>query len=121
MQLKDYFAREATQDIESVFLISKSACAFVNYGSEAACMAAVDRFHATRLLGMRIVCRRRRGVASDSSAELSPAKPDHEEASNRALTEVPSGSVAAEGTDDSPLAKYEAGAEAEAEAEVSDK
>ena len=43
--LKDHFSRDATKDIESLFLISKSNCAFVNYRTEASCTAAMHRFH----------------------------------------------------------------------------
>lgn len=60
IDLKDHFAREATHDIESVFLISKSNCAFVNYKTEAACAAAMARFHDSRFHGVRLVCRLRR-------------------------------------------------------------
>lgn len=60
IELKDYFAREATKDIESVFLISKSNCAFVNYKSELACSSAMARFHDSRFKGVRLVCRLRR-------------------------------------------------------------
>ncbi|KAB8232525.1 putative YT521-B-like splicing factor [Aspergillus alliaceus] len=63
-ELKDYFAREATRDVESVFLISKSNCAFVNYKTEAACLAALSRFHDSRFHGARLVCRLRRGSMS---------------------------------------------------------
>lgn len=62
--LKDHFAREATTEIESVFLISKSNCAFVNYRSEEACTAAMTRFHDSRFQGVRLVCRLRRSVAA---------------------------------------------------------
>ncbi|KZF26894.1 hypothetical protein L228DRAFT_21212 [Xylona heveae TC161] len=72
--LKDHFAREATQDIESVFLISKSNCAFVNYKTEATCAAAMARFHDSRFQGVRLVCRLRR------STNNSPAR-DHPESS----------------------------------------
>jgi hypothetical protein len=57
--LKDHFSREATDHIESVFLISKSNCAFVNYQSETACFAAMDRFHYSHFQGVRLVCRPR--------------------------------------------------------------
>lgn len=60
IELKDYFSRDATHDIESVFLISKSNCAFVNYKTEEACMAAMTRFHDSRFKGVRLVCRLRR-------------------------------------------------------------
>lgn len=61
--LKDHFSREATKDIESLFLISKSNCAFVNYRSEASCTAAMHRFHDSRFNGVRLVCRLRRSSA----------------------------------------------------------
>ena len=62
--LKEHFSREAMHDIESVFLISKSNCAFVNYKSESACAAAMVRFHDSRFQGVRLVCRLRRGTAA---------------------------------------------------------
>jgi len=66
--LKDHFSREATNDIESLFLISKSNCAFVNYRTEAACTAAMDRFHDSRFHGVRLVCRLRRGTPTEGSS-----------------------------------------------------
>jgi len=68
IDLKDHFSRDAREDIESLFLISKSNCAFVNYRSEAACDAAMHRFHDLRFNGVRLVCRLRRGVSSTSGA-----------------------------------------------------
>lgn len=65
--LKEHFSRDATKDIESVFLISKSNCAFVNYKNETACAAAMTRFHDSRFQGVRLVCRLRRGSAATSS------------------------------------------------------
>lgn len=64
IDLKDHFSRDAKDDIESVFLISKSNCAFVNYNSEAACAAAMTRFHDSRFQGVRLVCRLRRTSAN---------------------------------------------------------
>ena len=68
MDLKDHFSRDATDDIESVFLISKSNCAFVNYKSEVRCQAAMSRFHDSRFRDVRLVCRLRR----DSSSSAPP-------------------------------------------------
>ena len=62
--LKDHFSRDATNTIESVFLISKSNCAFVNYRTDAACAAAMARFHDSRFQGVRLVCRLRRSSSS---------------------------------------------------------
>lgn len=60
LDLKDHFSRDATRDIESLFLISKSNCGFVNYRTEEACAAAMQRFHDSRFQGVRLVCRLRR-------------------------------------------------------------
>jgi len=58
-ELKDHFSRDATDAIESVFLISKSNCAFVNYKTEESCTAALGRFHDSRFQGAKLVCRLR--------------------------------------------------------------
>lgn len=68
--MKDHFARHATDVILSVFLISKSNCAFVNYKTEEACAAAMARFHESRFQGVGLVCRLRR-----SSANVVPGVP----------------------------------------------
>ena len=73
MDLKDHFSREATKDIESLFLISKSNCAFVNYRTEAACAAAMQRFHDSRFQGVRLVCRLRRNSAPSSGTPTAPS------------------------------------------------
>lgn len=67
LDLKDHFSQDATEDIESVFLISKSNCAFVNYKSAAACAAALVRFHDSRFQGVRLVCRLRKGFTAPGS------------------------------------------------------
>ncbi|RMZ05601.1 hypothetical protein D0862_04910 [Hortaea werneckii] len=69
--LKDHFSRDATKEIESLFLISKSNCAFVNYRTESACVAAMNRFHDSRFQGVRLVCRLRRGSSANVSSTFS--------------------------------------------------
>ena len=57
-----------------MFLISKSNCAFVNYRTDAACAAAMNRFHDSRFHGVRLVCRLRRTPASPApGVPLGPA------------------------------------------------
>ena len=68
VDLKNHFSRDAMSDIESLFLISKSNCAFVNYKTEAACTAAMHRFHDSRFYGVRLVCRLRRSAVSSLGA-----------------------------------------------------
>lgn len=75
MDLKDHFSRDATDDIESVFLISKSNCAFVNYKSEESCQAAMSRFHDSRFQNVRLVCRLRRGSTSSAPPTPQTAQP----------------------------------------------
>ncbi|KAF8434227.1 YT521-B-like domain-containing protein [Terfezia claveryi] len=67
IELKDHFSRGATNEIESVFHISKSSCAFINYKTDAACNEAMARFHDNRFKGVRLVCRLRRNSAVTSS------------------------------------------------------
>src|ERR1051326_7091503 len=71
--LKDHFSRDATRDIESLFFIAKSNCAFVNYRTEAACTAAMHRFHDSRFHGVRLVCRLRRSSTATSGIPTGPS------------------------------------------------
>ncbi|KAL1304621.1 hypothetical protein AAFC00_003588 [Neodothiora populina] len=88
--LKDHFSREATKEIESLFLISKSNCAFVNYKTEVACTAAMKRFHDSRFNGVRLVCRPRRESAPSAAATAtaSPRPSDSNRADNDSKTIV---------------------------------
>jgi RNA recognition motif-containing protein len=73
VSMKDHFSRDATKEIESLFLISKSNCAFVNYRTETACTAAMHRFHDSRFNGVRLVCRLRRSSAPASGVPTGPS------------------------------------------------
>ena len=69
--LRDLFSEGTDQDgIESIFLIYRTCCAFVNYRSSRACLEAMGRFHDTWFQNVRLVCRLRRG-----SGGLLPAGP----------------------------------------------
>jgi YT521-B-like domain len=57
--LKDHFSSGTIKEIKSLFLISKSNCAFVNYSTNAACIFAEEKFNHTMFQGIRLVCRRR--------------------------------------------------------------
>lgn len=87
VSMKDHFSRDATKDIESLFLISKSNCAFVNYRTEAACTAAMHRFHDSRFNGVRLVCRLRRSSAPASGV---PTGPSAMTATQQSITSPPS-------------------------------
>jgi RNA recognition motif-containing protein len=85
VDLKDHFSRDATNNILSVFLISKSNCAFVNYKTEESCSAAMTRFHDTRFQGVRLVCRLRRSSATAITA--APTGPAAASGSQSAVVE----------------------------------
>lgn len=95
MDLKDHFSQDATKDIQSVFLISKSNCAFINYKTESACVAALSRFHDSRFHGVRLVCRLRRGLPSPGktlnigSSASSTSSPGHERSGSKLLDPNP--------------------------------
>jgi hypothetical protein len=114
VDLKDHFSRDATKDIESVFLISKSNCAFVNYRTEASCAAAMSRFHDSRFQGVRLVCRLRRssvnavagvptgpaalGQKETSGAQVSPSDPE-----TKAQPTAPESKAQTEGSETAPV------------------
>ncbi|KAJ6106736.1 hypothetical protein N7512_010253 [Penicillium capsulatum] len=107
VELKDHFSQDATYDIESVFLISKSNCAFVNYNSAASCAAALARFHDSRFQGVRLVCRLRKGVSVPGSgtraeSEAPAAAPSNDDEETSVISE-PSPAPAQEG---SPLDRF---------------
>ncbi|KAF7170727.1 hypothetical protein CNMCM5623_003284 [Aspergillus felis] len=92
VDLKDHFSQDATKDIQSVFLISKSNCAFINYKTESACVAALSRFHDSRFHGVRLVCRLRRGLASPgktSNIGSSSTSPVNEYSASKLLDSNP--------------------------------
>ncbi|KAK4984599.1 hypothetical protein LTR50_006506 [Elasticomyces elasticus] len=89
LELKDHFSKDATKDIESLFLISKSNCAFVNYRTEAACTAAMTRFHDSRFHGVRLVCRLRRGSIASAVAASGASVPLVPEALEGSLEDDP--------------------------------
>ena len=62
MKLKEHFSAGATAAIESVFWISKSKSAFVNYKTAEALSDAVKRFHQSKFEGVRLACRVRRAI-----------------------------------------------------------
>ncbi|KAJ5288030.1 Nucleotide-binding alpha-beta plait [Penicillium angulare] len=77
-ELKDYCSQGATEDIESVFLISKSNCAFVNYRSAAASATALARLHHSVFQDVRLVCRPRKSITELDSVHEAVAFPSQQ-------------------------------------------
>ncbi|KAF9205013.1 hypothetical protein BGZ49_004590 [Haplosporangium sp. Z 27] len=83
-ELQSIFEAEPTEaegDIqhdvpESIFILSKSNCAFVNYSSHEAVDRAVRRFHDREFKNTRLVCRPRKDPATDpySNKMMSPGR-----------------------------------------------
>jgi hypothetical protein len=75
MNLVFHVCKEAP-GLESLFLISKSNCAFANYKDEATCAAAQTKIHDSRFQTVRLVSRLRRssvGTAAGLAAPTGPA------------------------------------------------
>lgn len=68
LQLRDYFAAGAAAELESVFFMSRSNCAFVNYRSATAAVEAADRFRNANFHGALLTCRVRNSPAVEASS-----------------------------------------------------
>lgn len=62
-----------TSGLESLFLISKSNCAFANFKDEASCSAAQAKIHDSRFQTVRLVSRLRRNSGGTPSETPVPA------------------------------------------------
>ncbi|KAK9239640.1 YT521-B-like domain-containing protein [Lipomyces kononenkoae] len=89
LDLRDMFA---SPDIESVFLISKSNCAFVNYSSDGAVRDALEKFKRSGgvLKGTKLVARMQRGSVADRTA---PTHADDATEPAGSITGEPGGSA----------------------------
>ncbi|KAG6039150.1 hypothetical protein E4U39_007825 [Claviceps sp. Clav50 group G5] len=66
MVLLDHVCKE-TQGLESLLLIPKSRCAFINYKDEATCSAARQRLNNSEFQSVRLISRLRKNAARCSS------------------------------------------------------
>ena len=64
VDLRDHFSKGFTRDIESVFLMLKSNCAFINYSTETSCQEAANVFQNSQFMGISLVCRIRKAKFS---------------------------------------------------------
>ncbi|KAI9890042.1 MAG: hypothetical protein M1814_004558 [Vezdaea aestivalis] len=75
LDLKEHFSKGAKNDIMSVFLMSSTNCAFVNYKTDAACAAALERFNEAPFHGTKLLCRYRRSGAAVSALSGNTTNP----------------------------------------------
>jgi len=64
-----------TQGLESLFLISKSNCAFANFNDEKMCIAAQQQLHDSKFQSVRLVSRLRKSTVEGSAGQTAPTGP----------------------------------------------
>jgi hypothetical protein len=89
MSLVHHVCKE-TSGLESLFLISKSNCAFANFKDEASCSAAQTKIHDSRFQTVRLVSRLRRNSGGTPSETPVPAGTADLVASSATPSGVPS-------------------------------
>ncbi|KAI0203956.1 hypothetical protein F4808DRAFT_416395 [Astrocystis sublimbata] len=61
--------------MESLFLISKSNCAFANFQAEPTCVTAQQKLHESKFQSVRLVSRLRKSTVEGSSGQTAPTGP----------------------------------------------
>jgi hypothetical protein len=90
MNLVLHVCKEAPR-LESLFLISKSNCAFANFNDEATCAAAQQKIHDSKFQTVRLVSRLRRNSVGTASGNAVPTWPAAlTPPSNPSLAQTPS-------------------------------
>ncbi|KAI0429292.1 YT521-B-like domain-containing protein [Xylaria sp. FL1042] len=74
MSLVYHICKEAT-GLESLFLISKSNCAFANFKDEISCITAQQKLHDSKFQSVRLVSRLRKNTVEGSSGQTAPTGP----------------------------------------------
>ncbi|KAI0404887.1 hypothetical protein F4802DRAFT_597820 [Xylaria palmicola] len=74
MSLVHHVCREAI-GLESLFLISKSNCAFANFRDETSCVAAQLKIHDSKFQSVRLVSRLRKSTVEGTSGQTAPTGP----------------------------------------------
>lgn len=74
MSLVHHVCREAA-GLESLFLISKSNCAFANFRDEMACLSAQQKLHDSKFQSVRLVSRLRKSTVEGASGITAPTGP----------------------------------------------
>ncbi|KAH7034915.1 YT521-B-like domain-containing protein [Microdochium trichocladiopsis] len=64
-----------TQGLESLFLISKSNCAFANFKDEEKCIAAQQKLHESKFQSVRLVSRLRKSTVEGAAGQTAPTGP----------------------------------------------
>ncbi|BFZ62719.1 hypothetical protein YB2330_003829 [Saitoella coloradoensis] len=79
VEAKDFFA---SPGLESIFVMRKSKCAFINYKTEATCLEALQEYNGREFAGVKLVCRLRK--APEPQTPSSAAQPQSSESAAEA-------------------------------------
>lgn len=74
MSLVHHVCKETT-GLESLFLISKSNCAFANFKDEETCSAAQQKLHDSKFQSVRLVSRLRKSTVEGATGVTAPTGP----------------------------------------------
>lgn len=74
MALVHHVCKE-TSGLESLFLISKSNCAFANFKDDVACSTAQQNLHDSKFQSVRLVSRLRKSTVEGSTGNTAPTGP----------------------------------------------
>ncbi|KAI1422640.1 YT521-B-like domain-containing protein [Xylaria sp. FL1777] len=74
MSLVYHICKETT-GLESLFLISKSNCAFANFKDEISCITAQQKLHDSKFQSVRLVSRLRKNTVEGTSGQTAPTGP----------------------------------------------
>jgi hypothetical protein len=74
MNLVHHVCKE-TSGLESLFLISKSNCAFANFKDEETCSAAQQKLHDSKFQSVRLVSRLRKSTVESAAGVTAPTGP----------------------------------------------
>ena len=88
MSLVHHVCKEAT-GLESLFLISKSNCAFANFKDEASCIAAQQKLHDSKFQSVRLVSRLRKNTVEGASGVTAPTGPAAGASQHATVDDVP--------------------------------
>lgn len=74
MSLVHHVCQEAS-GLESLFLISKSNCAFANFKDEQSCITAQQKLHDSKFQSVRLVSRLRKSTVEGTAGQTAPTGP----------------------------------------------
>lgn len=101
MSLVQHVCKEAL-GLESLFLISKSNCAFANFRDEQACVAAQQKLHDSKFQSVRLVSRLRKSTVEGTGGQTAPTGPSATSPTTRKPSTDLTASPQLDGSESSP-------------------